>query len=54
MLGLHDLRSDAEADVAGLLDSAVNLDVAVVDNEEEEVGRHVVAEMCEQILQTKC
>jgi hypothetical protein len=43
MLGLKNLRGNTEADVAGLLDAAVDIDVAVVDDEEEEAGRHVVA-----------
>jgi hypothetical protein len=43
MLGLKNLRGNTEADVAGLLDAAVDVDVAVVDDEEEEAGRHVVA-----------
>lgn len=46
MLSLENLGSNTEADVAGLLDAAVHVDVAVVDNEEEEVGRHVVPKVC--------
>jgi hypothetical protein len=47
MLGLENLRSNTEADVARLLDAAVHIDVTVVDNEEEEVGRHVVPKDCQ-------
>jgi hypothetical protein len=42
VLGLEDLGSNAEAEVAGLLDAAVDIDVAVVDDEEQEVGLDVV------------
>ena len=42
MLGLHDLRGDTEADITRLLDTAVHVDVAVVDDEDEQVGRLVV------------
>jgi hypothetical protein len=42
VLGLEDLGSNTEAEVAGLLDAAVDIDVAVVDDEKEEVGLDVV------------
>lgn len=42
MLSLKNLRGNTEADVAGLLDTAVDIDIAIVDDEEEEVWRHVV------------
>ena len=45
MLGLEDLRGDAKADVAGLLDAAVDIHIAVVDDEKEEVGRAGVPRM---------
>jgi hypothetical protein len=45
VLSLEDLRGNAKTDVAGLLDAAVNVDVAVIDDEEEHVGRHVVTRM---------
>ena len=38
MLGLENLGGDAEANVAGLLDTAVSLDVAVEDDEEDGTG----------------
>jgi hypothetical protein len=41
VLGLEDLRSNAKAEVAGLLDTAVNLNVAVVDDEEQEARRTI-------------
>ena len=40
MLGLEDLGSYTKADVARLLDTPVYVDVAVVDDEEEQVRRH--------------
>ena len=43
MLGLENLRRDTEADVAGLLDSAVDVNVAVIDDEHEEARRLLVA-----------
>jgi len=46
MLSLKNLGGNTEADVAGLLDTAVDIDIAIVDHEEEEVGRHVVAKVC--------
>ena len=42
MLGLEDLRSHTKTDVARLLDAAVYINIAVVDDEEEQVGRHSV------------
>lgn len=45
MLSLKNLRCNAEADVAGLLDAAVDIDVAIVDDEEENVRRRVVPEL---------
>lgn len=35
VLSLEDLGRNTEADVAGLLDTAVDIDVAIVDDEEE-------------------
>jgi hypothetical protein len=43
MLGLENLGGDTKANIARLLDAAVDVDVAVVDDEEEQAGRHVVA-----------
>ena len=45
MLGLYDLRSHAETDVARLLDAAIDVDIAVIDDEEEQIGRAVVSEV---------
>jgi hypothetical protein len=45
VLGLHDLRGNTEANVAGLLDATVNFNIAVVDDEEQKVRRRVVAEI---------
>lgn len=45
MLSLEDLRSDAEANVTGLLYAAVHVNVAVRDNEKEEARLAVVAVM---------
>ena len=42
MLGLEDLRGNTEADIARLLDAAVDIDIAVVDYEEEDRRRQVV------------
>lgn len=42
MLGLKDLGRNAKADIAGLLDATVDVDVAVVYDEEEEAGHLVV------------
>ena len=52
MLGLEDLRRHTEADVARLLDAAVYIDVAVVDDEEEQVGGHriLVARLVPNLL----
>lgn len=43
MLGLKNLRGDTEADIAGLLDSTVNVDVAVIDDENHKPRHSVVA-----------
>ena len=43
MLGLEDLGRYTEADVARLLDAAVNIDVAIVNNEDQETRHSVVA-----------
>lgn len=47
MLGLKDLRSHTKADVAGLLDAAVNIDIAVVDDEEKQVGLRRIPRICQ-------
>jgi hypothetical protein len=46
VLGLKHLRGDTEADIARLLDTTVDVDIAVVDDKEEEVGRHIVTDVC--------
>lgn len=43
MLSLENLRRNTEANIAGLLDAAVHINVAVVDDEHQEVGHGVVA-----------
>jgi hypothetical protein len=42
VLGLENLGRNAKADIARLLDAAVDIDVAVVDNEEKETRHGVV------------
>lgn len=42
MLGLKNLRSHTESNVARLLDTAVDVDIAVVDDEEEKIRWHGV------------
>jgi hypothetical protein len=37
VLGLENLGRDTEADVAGLLDAAVDIDISIVDDEEEQL-----------------
>jgi hypothetical protein len=43
VLGLENLGRDTEADVAGLLDAAVDIDISIVDDEEEQTRHSVVA-----------
>jgi hypothetical protein len=43
VLGLENLRGHAKADIAGLLDTPIDINVAVGDDEEDEIGRAVVA-----------
>jgi hypothetical protein len=50
MLGLHDLRGDTEANIARLLDTTVHIDVAIVDDEDEKVGRLVVPVECQSMF----
>lgn len=46
MLGLKNLGSHTKANVAGLLDAAIDVDVAVVDDEEEKIGLSGISVMC--------
>lgn len=43
MLGLKNLRGNAKADVTGLLDAAVHVNIAVIDDKDEEVWSGVVS-----------
>ena len=43
MLGLKNLRGNTEADVAGFLDAAIHINIAVVHNKDQEVRSAVVA-----------